>query len=60
VLNDDWNVDLNEDNPDPRVACVVLTDVSASMAGAPIAELERGFTEFVDYLSKDKLASKRA
>ncbi|WP_261557649.1 vWA domain-containing protein [Frankia tisae] len=59
MSDNSWAVDLNEDNPDPRVACVVLTDVSSSMSGAPIAELEKGFAEFVHYLNNDKLASKR-
>lgn len=54
-----WAVELNDANPDPRVACVVLADVSGSMQGEPIAALERGFAAFTDYLHRDPLASKR-
>ena len=58
-MSDVWSVDLNDQNPDPRVACVVLCDVSKSMAGEPIAALERGFAQFCDYLHNETLASKR-
>ncbi len=58
-MSDVWSVDLNDQNPDPRVACVVLCDVSKSMAGEPIAALERGFARFCDYLHNETLASKR-
>lgn len=54
-----WAVELNETNPDPRVACVALLDVSGSMEGAPIAALERGFATFVHCLQNDALAGKR-
>lgn len=54
-----WSVELNDENPDPRVACVVLVDVSGSMQGQPIAALERGYTAFTQYLNNDALASKR-
>lgn len=54
-----WSVELNDANPDPRVACVVLADVSLSMKGEPIAALERGFANFVSYLQNESLASKR-
>lgn len=54
-----WAVDLNEANPDPRVSCVALVDVSGSMEGEPIAALERGFARFTDYLHNEALASKR-
>lgn len=55
----DWAVELNDENPDPRVSCVVLADVSGSMQGAPITALERGFALFTHYLNNDVLASKR-
>lgn len=55
----DWAVELNDENPDPRVSCVVLADVSGSMQGAPIAALERGYAAFTQYLNNDVLASKR-
>jgi uncharacterized protein YegL len=59
LLSDFWAVELNDENPDPRVACVVLCDVSSSMNGDPITSLERGFSAFVHYLHNDILASKR-
>ena len=54
-----WAVELNDENPDPRVACVVLADVSGSMMGQPIAALERGYAAFTHYLHTETLASKR-
>ncbi|MDN4521253.1 vWA domain-containing protein [Mycolicibacterium austroafricanum] len=54
-----WAVELNDANPDPRVACVVLCDVSGSMQGEPIEALQRGFAAFTHYLHNDALASKR-
>lgn len=54
-----WAVELNDANPDPRVACVALIDVSGSMQGEPIAALERGFAAFTHYLHNETLASKR-
>uniref|UniRef100_UPI000372DE40 vWA domain-containing protein n=1 Tax=Mycobacterium sp. 141 TaxID=1120797 RepID=UPI000372DE40 len=54
-----WAVELNDENPDPRVACVVLADVSGSMMGQPIAALERGYAAFTQYLNTETLASKR-
>jgi uncharacterized protein YegL len=47
------------ENPEPRVACILLLDVSGSMAGAPIAELNEGLTAYKDELAADSLASKR-
>ena len=46
-------------NSEPRVACVLLLDVSGSMDGEPIAELNAGVTLYKDELSADSLASKR-
>lgn len=54
-----WAVELNDTNPDPRVACVALIDVSGSMEGEPIAALERGFANFTHYLHNEALGSKR-
>lgn len=54
-----WAVELNDTNPDPRVACVALVDVSGSMDGEPIAALERGFAAFTNYVHNETLASKR-
>jgi uncharacterized protein YegL len=58
--NDFLSVPLNHRNGDPRVACVVLADVSGSMSGAPIGALEEGFSSFCTYLQEDDLARKRA
>jgi uncharacterized protein YegL len=59
VTEPGWAVELNDTNPDPRVACVALIDVSGSMEGEPIAALERGFAGFTRYLHNESLASKR-
>ncbi len=58
-MSEFWSVELNDENPDPRVACVVLVDVSGSMQGEPITALERGFAAFTHYLHNETLASKR-
>jgi uncharacterized protein YegL len=50
---------INTDNPEPRCACVLLLDTSASMAGEPIAELNQGIKAFADALQEDPLARKR-
>lgn len=47
------------DNPDPRCACVLLLDVSASMNGRPLDELNAGLAAFREALSADSLAMKR-
>jgi len=46
-------------NPEPRCPCLLLLDVSRSMQGQPIAELNVGLTTFKDGLSADALAMKR-
>jgi len=46
-------------NPEPRCPCLLLLDVSGSMEGAPIAELNAGLKSFRDDLVADDLASKR-
>ncbi len=48
------------ENPEPRVPCVLLLDVSGSMSGRPIAELNEGLRTLKDTLSADSLAGKRA
>lgn len=48
------------ENPEPRVPCVLLLDVSGSMSGQPIAELNEGLITLKDTLAADSLASKRA
>lgn len=46
-------------NPEPRCPCVLLLDVSGSMNGEPIRELNVGLQTFRDHLHGDSLASKR-
>jgi uncharacterized protein YegL len=47
------------ENPEQRCPCVLLLDISGSMAGAPIAELNKGVATFRDELAADSLAAKR-
>lgn len=47
------------DNPEPRCPCLLLLDVSGSMQGQPIAELNTGLATFKDELAADSLAMKR-
>lgn len=47
------------ENPEPRVPCVLLLDVSGSMAGQPIAELNDGLKTYKEELLADGLAAKR-
>ena len=47
------------DNPEPRCACVLLLDVSGSMQGDAIAQLNLGLSSFKDELVSDPLAAKR-
>jgi uncharacterized protein YegL len=52
------SVDFAE-NPEPRVPCVLVLDVSGSMAGEPIRQLNQGLVAFKEELMSDPLASKR-
>jgi hypothetical protein len=56
----DFSPRVNEDNPDPRIACALLLDTSYSMSGKPIEQLNRGFGLFCEEIKKDELAQKRA
>lgn len=47
------------DNPEPRCACLLLLDISGSMRGAPITELNEGIQTFKDELLKDPMTAKR-
>jgi uncharacterized protein YegL len=47
------------DNPEPRCPCLLLLDVSGSMHGQPIDELNAGLITFKDELAADALAMKR-
>lgn len=51
---------IDESNPDPRIACALLLDTSSSMGGAPIDQLNQGFAQFCDEIRNDDLACKRA
>lgn len=46
-------------NPEPRCPCVLLLDVSGSMAGRPMALLNEALRTFQDELAEDDLAQKR-
>jgi uncharacterized protein YegL len=46
-------------NPEPRLPCVLLLDVSGSMQGRPIAELNEGLRLYKSELLADALAAKR-
>jgi uncharacterized protein YegL len=54
-----FGTDSFADNPEPRCPCLLLLDISGSMAGAPIRELNGGLLKFKDDLSADSLAMKR-
>lgn len=47
------------ENPDPRCACALLLDTSASMDGAPIDALNEGLRVFQEDLQEDPLARRR-
>ena len=46
-------------NPEPRCPCLLLLDVSGSMEGEPIQQLNAGLVHFKDDLFADPLAAKR-
>lgn len=46
-------------NPEPRCPCILLLDISGSMSGQPISELNAGLSVFKDELAADSLAMKR-
>lgn len=47
------------DNPEPRCPCLLLLDISSSMSGKPLDELNQGLLTFKKELMSDILASKR-
>lgn len=47
-------------NPEPRCPCILLLDVSGSMSGRPINELNAGLVTFRDELLADSLALKKS
>jgi uncharacterized protein YegL len=46
-------------NPEPRCACVLVLDVSGSMSGDPIGELNQGVQTLLQELQRDSLANRR-
>ena len=52
---------INEfaDNPDPRVACVLVLDTSSSMANAPINALNSGMALFEQAIKENELTRMR-
>jgi uncharacterized protein YegL len=55
----DFSPPVKHDNRDPRVACALLLDTSASMSGEPIASLNKGYKALQVAISEDPLARKR-
>jgi uncharacterized protein YegL len=51
--------DIFAENPEPRVPCLLVLDVSQSMSGDPIRQLNEGLNSFKEELMSDPLASKR-
>ena len=47
------------ENPEQRCPCILLLDVSGSMDGAPIHQLNAGLVTFRDSIRKNELASMR-
>ncbi|MCQ2379608.1 MAG: VWA domain-containing protein [Victivallaceae bacterium] len=56
-MSDYANENLDVTNPAPRCPVVLLLDVSGSMGGRPIRELEEGVKQFLDETSNDETAS---
>lgn len=54
-----FQVNSFADNPEPRCPCVLLLDVSGSMAGQPLAQLNAGLAQFKSELAADAMAMKR-
>ena len=46
-------------NTESRCPCVLLLDISGSMKGEPIANLNAGLVQFKDELMADPLSAKR-
>jgi uncharacterized protein YegL len=45
------------DNPTPRCPCMLVLDVSGSMDGEPINELNEGVNQFIQAVLQDDFAS---
>jgi uncharacterized protein YegL len=52
-------VELDTSNPEPRCPCVLLLDISGSMSGSPIEELNAGLQVFKQNLCADDLTMLR-
>jgi uncharacterized protein YegL len=52
-------VKFDNSNPEARCPCVLLVDVSGSMSGAPMDELNKGLAAFQQELQRDDLAALR-
>jgi uncharacterized protein YegL len=50
---------IEEENFEPRCACLLLLDTSGSMSGSPIREVNRGIQGFRSALLQDELAALR-
>ena len=48
------------ENPESRLACVILVDVSNSMSGKPITEVNNGIIKLGQHIEEDELTSMRA
>jgi uncharacterized protein YegL len=70
IINTESKIDMEQnpftqasaefaENPEPRCASVLLLDVSASMAGDSIQQLQDGLMVYKDQLAADDLARKR-
>ncbi|WP_261558053.1 vWA domain-containing protein [Frankia tisae] len=49
----------DDENTEPRCACLLLLDTSSSMSGAAIRELNEGYRTFREEVDSDPLARKR-
>lgn len=60
-MSDQISFETNDfaSNPEPRCPCILLLDVSGSMSGKPLDELNAGLAVFRDELASDALALKR-
>ena len=48
------------ENPESRIACVMILDVSSSMSGNPIKEVNAGLKAFINQITANDLTAKRA
>lgn len=44
-------------NPSSRCACMLVLDISGSMSGQPIHELNDGVSQFIDEVRDDEMAA---